>query len=174
MCVCVVSNMLLRDKASKLVCVCIGICFWVSTHRSVLCMVVRVTSKPLVSPHVLCPCCHPEGDWEPVKAMLMEWWMQRLIPLEMKGGIAPLKRGCTPFLPQGRVRASTFCDHCISASLKHLALVSNTFYSSHVVLLIPFSKFLKRDYYALSIQLGKGSKRNTNSLHHRHTESIKT
>lgn len=70
LCMCVVSKMLLREKPLELVCVHRH--FWVSTYRSVFCIVVRLTSKPLVSPHVPCPCCHPEGDWEPVRAMLME------------------------------------------------------------------------------------------------------
>ena len=38
------------------------------------------------------------------------------------------------------VRGPTVCDHCdISELLQLSALASNTFYSSHVALLIPFS-----------------------------------
>lgn len=48
----------------------------VCLHRhfleSALCMVVRVTSKPVFRPQVPCPCCQAEGDWEPVGAALIE------------------------------------------------------------------------------------------------------
>lgn len=81
--------------------------------------------------------------------------------------------GLHPLLPWDQLRASTFCDLDISELLEHLALASNAFYSSHVALLIPFSKFFKRDHYTSSVVLGSGRKRKAISLHQRHTENIK-
>lgn len=63
--------------------------------------------------------------------------------------------GLHPLLPWDQLRASTFCDLDLTSELlEYLALASNTFYSSHVALLIPFSKFFKRDHYTLSVGLG--------------------
>lgn len=66
---CVVSNLPLKEELANLVCTQ---AFWGVTYGSVFCMVVRHTSKLLGSPHVLCPPCHTDGDWEPVRTVLME------------------------------------------------------------------------------------------------------
>lgn len=123
------------------------ICLWV--HEWVFCSYIKGQST--------CPVSPLSSKRLTVKAGLMKWWMQRLCQPEMKGVMAPLEMGFTICSLRTASEARRFSDRDISETLEHLAWASNTFYPSHVALLIPFCGFLRSDHCTLSGSLREKS-----------------